>query len=107
MTFLTEQLAALIAGPIPDYDPQVPAPLKPLTSTVLGWASGLGLAAAVLGSLTGWGMAAWGENTQRDGVAARGKMAIKWSLIGAGGIGVASAMVLLVYNAAVKSAGGS
>ncbi|MFD8385193.1 hypothetical protein ACFV2X_42875 [Streptomyces sp. NPDC059679] len=83
---------------VPGYEPSVPDPLKSSTSTILGWAAGLGIAAAVLGSLVGWLCVAVGHNTERGALAARGKQGILWSLVSGGGIGVTSSLVLAFYN---------
>ncbi|MBZ4321530.1 hypothetical protein [Streptomyces huiliensis] len=85
-------------GPVPDFKPTVPDKLKDPTSKILGWAAGLGLALAVLGGLTGWGCVAVGHNSERAGLAARGKQAILWSLIAGLGISVTSGLVMMFYN---------
>jgi hypothetical protein len=104
-----DALAAAAPGPgspIPGFHPEVPAPLKPLTSKILSWAAGLGLSGAVLGGLAGWGLSAVAETTERQELAIRSKKAIKYSLVGAGGIGLTASLVLMVYNTALQSAGG-
>ncbi|WP_328406395.1 hypothetical protein OHS70_38360 (plasmid) [Streptomyces sp. NBC_00390] len=85
-------------GPVPGFDPALPAEVNNPVKKILGWTAGLGLAGAVLGGLLGWAFVAVGHNTERAQLAARGKQGILWSLIGAGGIGVTSALVLSFYN---------
>ncbi|MFE2529784.1 hypothetical protein ACFXEL_36795 [Streptomyces sp. NPDC059382] len=83
---------------VPNYTPSVPAPVKGATTQILGWTAGGGLTAAVLGGLVGWACVAIGHNTERAGLAARGKQAILWSLVAGGGIGVTSGLVMAFYN---------
>ncbi|MER5561167.1 hypothetical protein ABT071_21440 [Streptomyces sp. NPDC002506] len=45
-------------------------------------------------------LVAVGHNTERASLAARGKQGVLWSLVGAGGIGVTSSLVLAFYNMA-------
>ncbi|MEU1895658.1 hypothetical protein [Streptomyces pristinaespiralis] len=85
-------------GPVPGVTPALPPSVKNPVNTILAWTAGLGLAGAVLGGLLGWAFVAVGHNTERAQLAARGKQGILWSLIGAGGIGVTSALVLAFYN---------
>ncbi|GGU44651.1 hypothetical protein [Streptomyces violascens] len=87
-------------GVVPDYTPQLPKEVNNPTKTILGWTAGIGLAAAVLGSLVAWMLVAVGHNTERASLAARGKQGVLWSLVGAGGIGVTSSLVLAFYNMA-------
>ncbi|MGW6867124.1 hypothetical protein [Streptomyces sp. NPDC054901] len=84
--------------PVPEYTPTLPGPLGKASSTILGWAAGTGLALATLGGLAGWGCVAIGHNTERAGLAARGKQAIIWSLVSGGGIGVTAALVMAFYD---------
>jgi hypothetical protein len=86
------------ADPVPGVTPELPAELSGPISTILNWTAGLGLAAAVMGGLLGWALVAVGQNSERAALAARGKRGILWSLIGAGGIGATSALVLLFFN---------
>ncbi|ADI07951.1 hypothetical protein SBI_04831 [Streptomyces bingchenggensis BCW-1] len=83
---------------VPDYEPSVPGTLQTPTGQVLGWAAGIGLSMAVLGGLVGWACVAIGQNTERAGLAARGKQGILWSVISGMGIGVTSGLVLAFYN---------
>ncbi|MFH8642075.1 hypothetical protein [Streptomyces goshikiensis] len=93
------QFVILADDPIvPNYTPSVPAPVKGATSQILGWTAGGGLALAVLGGLIGWAAIAVGHNTERAGMAARGKQAIIWSLVAGMGIGVTSGLVMAFYN---------
>ncbi|WP_331756731.1 hypothetical protein [Streptomyces sp. NBC_01568] len=85
-------------GPVPDFVPALPAEVNNPTKTILAWTAGGGLALAVLGGLSGWGLVAIGHNTERAALAARGKQSVLWSLIGAGGIGLTSSLVLAVYT---------
>ncbi|MEV5672883.1 hypothetical protein QBW33_34385 [Streptomyces sp. B21-104] len=81
--------------------PALPAAVNTQVQTVLNWTAGFGLAAAVIGGLTGWLLVAVGHNTERAQLAARGKQSVLWSLCGAGGIGLTSSMVLAVYNMSI------
>ncbi|MGW2600041.1 hypothetical protein [Streptomyces klenkii] len=85
-------------GVIPNYKPEVPGTLQTPTGKILGWTAGIGLALAVLGGLAGWACIAIGHNSERAGLAARGKQAIMWSLVSGMGIGVTSGLVLAFYN---------
>lgn len=85
-------------GPVPDFDPSLPAEVNTPVKTVLAWTAGGGLALAVLGGLIGWALVAVGHNTERAPMAARGKQSVLWSLIGAGGIGLTSSLVLAVFT---------
>lgn len=99
MSQLLESINYLAADPIvPDVKPSVPGTLKTPTSKILGWTAGIGLSLAVLGGLSGWACVAIGHNTERAGLASRGKQAIVWSLISGMGIGVTSGLVLAFYN---------
>ncbi|MFF0430362.1 hypothetical protein ACFYUJ_39120 [Streptomyces sp. NPDC004520] len=104
---MTDTITVLANGPIPGYSPSLPAPLVGLSSTVLGWTAGLGLAASLLGLLMSLGLVGLGESTDRDGMAVRGKKGVKWSLIAAAGFGCAAALLTAVYSMAASSAGGS
>ncbi|MFE2151327.1 hypothetical protein ACFXJO_01305 [Streptomyces lavendulae] len=83
---------------VPKFTPTVPDKLNDAVSQVLGWAAGVGLAVAVLGGLLSWAAIAVGHNSSNAQLAARGKTGVLASLIGAGGIGATSALVLLAYN---------
>ncbi|MFD5489471.1 MULTISPECIES: hypothetical protein [Streptomyces] len=85
-------------GPVPDFDPALPESVNTPIKTILAWTAGCGLALAVLGGLSGWALVAVGHNTERAALAARGKQSVLWSLIGAGGIGLTSSLVLAVYT---------
>ncbi|MEV8396701.1 hypothetical protein [Streptomyces niveus] len=99
MSQILSVLNVLAADPIvPDYTPALPADVKEPVQLILAWTAGLGLAGAVLGGLMGWALVAVGHNTERAALAARGKQGVLWSLIGAGGIGVTSSLVLTFYN---------
>ena len=99
MSAILDTLSTLAADPIvPEYRPSIPGPLKAPTSTILGWASGIGLGLAVLGGLAGWASVAIGQNSQRSQLAAHGKTAIVYSLIAGMGIGVTSGLVLGFYK---------
>ncbi|WP_331743916.1 hypothetical protein OH809_44125 (plasmid) [Streptomyces sp. NBC_00873] len=88
-------------GPVvPKYTPELPDAVNTQVKTILSWTAGFGLAAAVIGGLTGWLLVAVGHNSERAQLAARGKQSVLWSLCGAGGIGVTSSLVLAVYNMA-------
>ncbi|MFC9498413.1 hypothetical protein [Streptomyces sp. NPDC056982] len=88
----------VLAGPVPPVNPSMPTDVKDPVQKILNWTAGLGLAAAVLGGLLGWAATAVGHNTDRGSLAANGKRAILWSLFGAGGIGVTSALVSTFYG---------
>lgn len=90
----------LADGVVPNYTPTLPKEVNNPVKTVLGWTAGLGIAAAVLGGLIAWMLVAVGHNTERASLAARGKQGVLWSLLGAGGIGVTSSLVLAFYNMA-------
>jgi hypothetical protein len=94
-------LAADPAPVVPKPSPALPAAVNTQVQTILNWTAGFGLAAAVIGGLTGWLLVAVGHNTERAQLAARGKQSVLWSLCGAGGIGLTSSMVLAVYNLSV------
>jgi hypothetical protein len=87
-------------GIIPEYNPVLPDSLKGITGQVLGWATGIGIALAVLGQILGWSMVAIGHSTERSQMASRGKASAVWSLVGGMGLAVASSLVMLFYNAA-------
>ncbi|MFE9334965.1 MULTISPECIES: hypothetical protein [unclassified Streptomyces] len=98
MSSTLETFRLLADSPIPGYTPTVPGALKTPTGKILGWTAGIGLALAVLGGLSGWACVAIGHNSERGGLAARGKQAIVWSLIAGMGIGVTSGLVMAFYN---------
>ncbi|MEW1723858.1 hypothetical protein [Streptomyces sp. NPDC093109] len=100
MSQLLNTLTTLAAGPVPDYTPTLPKEVNTPVKTILAWTAGLGLSAAVLGGLVAWALVAIGHNTERAALAARGKQGVLWSLVGAGGIGVTSSLVLAFYNMA-------
>lgn len=85
-------------GVVPSVVPTLPAEVNNPVNIILSWTAGLGLAGAVLGGLLGWALVAVGHNTQRGQLAAHGKQGVLWSLIGAGGIGVTSSLVLAFYT---------
>ncbi|WP_405805627.1 hypothetical protein OG729_10090 [Streptomyces sp. NBC_00210] len=85
-------------GVVPNVVPALPAEVNNPVNNILAWTAGLGLAGAVLGGLLGWALVAVGHNTERAQLAARGKQGVLWSLIGAGGIGVTSSLVLAFYT---------
>lgn len=85
-------------GIVPGFTPSVPGKLKTPTGKILGWTAGIGLSLAVLGGLTGWACVGIGHNTERAGLASRGKQAILWSLISGMGIGVTSGLVMAFYG---------
>ncbi|MET8623494.1 hypothetical protein ABZW30_07010 [Kitasatospora sp. NPDC004669] len=87
-------------NPIPSFKPELPANVTKPTSTILGWVAGGGLALAVLGGLLGWAAVAIGENSERGGMAARGKKAIIMSLIAGIGIACTSGLVFAAYSMA-------
>jgi hypothetical protein len=98
---LASRHTALLADdPIPKYTVKLPDVLQSPTAQILGWTAGGGLAAAVRGGLIGWGMVAVGHNTERGGLAARGKQGIMWSLISGLGIGLTSGLILTFYKLA-------
>ncbi|WP_424921984.1 hypothetical protein [Streptomyces sp. wa1] len=96
-----QALAADTPPIVPKPAPALPAAVNTQVQTVLNWTAGFGLAAAVIGGLTGWLLVAVGHNTERAQLAARGKQSVLWSLCGAGGIGLTSSMVLAVYNMSI------
>ncbi|NSC25709.1 hypothetical protein FM076_33015 [Streptomyces albus subsp. chlorinus] len=98
MSLTIDTLNLLADGPVPDVNPTVPETLKTPTGTILGWAAGIGLGLAVLGGLVGWACVGIGHNSERGGLAARGKQAIIWSLVSGMGIGVTSGLVMAFYN---------
>ncbi|WP_326693290.1 MULTISPECIES: hypothetical protein [unclassified Streptomyces] len=83
---------------IPEFSPEVPTTLRGPTGKILSWTAGGGLAMAVLGGLSGWACVAIGHNSERGGLAARGKQAVVWSLISGVGVGVTSGLVMAFYN---------
>ncbi|MFE9393575.1 hypothetical protein [Streptomyces sp. NPDC006784] len=85
-------------SPVPDVVPSLPKDVDRPVDKILGWTAGLGLAGAVMGGLMGWAAVAVGHNSERASLAARGKQGILWSLFGAGGIGLTSALVLTFFN---------
>ncbi|MFF4010617.1 hypothetical protein [Streptomyces sp. NPDC001717] len=85
-------------GPVPDFDPALPKEVNKPVKTMLSWTAGGGLTLAILGGLAGWALVAVGHNTERAALAARGKQSVLWSLIGAGGIGLTSSLVLAVFT---------
>lgn len=89
-----------IDNPIPSYKPQLPENVSKPAGTILGWVAGGGLALAVLGGLLGWGAVAVGENSERGGMAARGKKAIVMSLIAGIGIACTSGLIYAAYSMA-------
>ncbi|MDH6711212.1 hypothetical protein P3T27_007965 [Kitasatospora sp. MAA19] len=89
-----------VPNPIPSFKPELPAQVSGPTGTILGWVAGGGLALAVLGGLLGWGAIAIGENSERGGMAARGKKAIIMSLIAGIGIACTSGLVFAAYSMA-------
>ncbi|MFJ7271968.1 hypothetical protein ACIQV3_35930 [Streptomyces sp. NPDC099050] len=91
-------LAAPAPGPVPDFDPSLPKEVNTPVKTILAWTAGGGLALACLGGLSGWALVAIGHNTERAALAARGKQSVLWSLIGAGGIGLTSSLILAAYT---------
>ncbi|WP_438319385.1 hypothetical protein ACSHWO_35145 (plasmid) [Streptomyces sp. HUAS TT3] len=91
-------LTVLADGPVPAFEPALPGPVNNSAKTILSWTAGGGITLAVLGGLSGWALTAIGHNTERAALAARGKQGVLWSLIGAGGIGVTSSLVLAVYT---------
>ncbi|MFD9306831.1 hypothetical protein ACFWCB_29895 [Streptomyces sp. NPDC060048] len=100
-TLATDPGVTYFAGgvsPVPDFDPSLPSEVKDPVKTILAWTAGGGLALAVLGGLSGWALVAVGHNTERAALAARGKQSVLWSLIGAGGIGLTSSLVLAVFT---------
>ncbi|MGW2252561.1 hypothetical protein ACWCXH_20525 [Kitasatospora sp. NPDC001660] len=92
-----------IENPIPDFKPTLPENVKSPTGTILGWVAGGGLALAVLGGLLGWAAVAIGENSERGGMAARGKKAIVMSLIAGIGIACTSGLIFAAYKMAVTT----
>ncbi|MER5555970.1 hypothetical protein ABT001_30600 [Streptomyces sp. NPDC002793] len=98
MSQIMDTLTTIAADPVPTVVPALPAEVNNSVNQILSWTAGLGLAGAVLGGLLGWAFVAVGHNTERAQLAARGKQGILWSLIGAGGIGLTSALVLSFYN---------
>ncbi|MEU6759417.1 hypothetical protein [Streptomyces sp. NPDC046685] len=91
-------VAVLADGPVPTFEPALPAEVNNSVKNILAWTAGGGLALAVLGGLSGWALVAVGHNTERAALAARGKQSVLWSLIGAGGIGLTSSLVLAVFT---------
>jgi len=92
-------LAAKKPKPIvPGFKPKVPGSLYDPTQTILSWTAGGSLALAVLGGLSGWACIAIGHNSERGGLAARGKQAVVWSLVSGMGVGVTSGLVMAFYN---------
>ncbi|GLV87886.1 hypothetical protein Slala03_75750 [Streptomyces lavendulae subsp. lavendulae] len=88
----------LADGVVPAFTPKVPDELNDAVGTVLGWTAGVGIAIAVLGGLLSWAAIAVGHNSSNAQLAARGKTGVLASLVGAGGIGATSALVLMAYN---------
>lgn len=87
-------------GIIPEFTPALPDSLQGITGQILGWATGIGIALAVLGQILGWSMVGIGHSTERATLATRGKASAIWSLVGGMGLAVASSLVMLFYNAA-------
>ncbi|MBP0453938.1 hypothetical protein J5Y04_31005 [Kitasatospora sp. RG8] len=92
--------ATAVPNPIPPFKPELPTNVSKPTGTILGWVAGGGLALAVLGGLLGWAAVAIGENSERGGMAARGKKAIIMSLIAGVGIACTSGLVFAAYSMA-------
>jgi hypothetical protein len=91
-------LAAKKPPIIPHFDPTMPKALRGPSGEILGWTAGGGLSLAVLGGLSGWACVAIGHNSERGGLAARGKQAIVWSLISGAGTGMTSSLVMAFYH---------
>lgn len=83
---------------IPTVNPTLPDELKGPTQTLLGWTAGAGLFLAVMSGLIGWGLSAFGEFSERGGLAARGKKAIITSMAAGLGISLTSSLVLVFYR---------
>ncbi|OEV13220.1 hypothetical protein [Streptomyces nanshensis] len=98
MSALLDVGRALADNPIPNFEPKLPGAIAGPTQTILSWTSGGGLALAVLAAMIGWGMSAFGELTERAGVAARAKRAVLWSCGSGLGISLSSSLVLLFYK---------
>lgn len=92
-------------GLIPTFTPKLPAALQGIGGTILSWTAGIGLLLAVLGQLIGWSMVGIGHVTERSNLATRGKTSVIATLVCGMGLAVASALVMLFYNAA-KGGGG-
>ncbi|KUF20141.1 hypothetical protein [Streptomyces silvensis] len=88
----------LADGVVPGFKPNLPGELKTPTGKILGWTAGGGLSLAVLGGLIGWACVAIGHNSERAGLASRGKTAIVASLVSGLGIGVTAGMVMAFYG---------
>jgi hypothetical protein len=95
---LLDTARALADGPIPNFEPTLPKELKGPTQTLLGWTAGAGLFLAVMAGLIGWGLSAFGEYSERGGLAARGKKAIITSMAAGLGVSLTSSLVLVFYN---------
>ncbi|WP_329492586.1 hypothetical protein OG618_37550 (plasmid) [Kitasatospora sp. NBC_01246] len=89
-----------VTNPIPDFTPTLPDNVKNPTGTILGWTAGGGLALATLGGLVGFACVGIGENTDRGGLAARGKKAIVMSLVAGIGIACIAGLVFAAYKMA-------
>ncbi|MGP3979262.1 hypothetical protein ACTWQF_35685 [Streptomyces sp. 8N114] len=99
MSQMMETLNFLAAkNPIPGFNPKLPGPLSGPTGKILSWTAGVGLAMAVLGGLSGWACVAIGHNSERGGLAARGKQAVVWSLISGMGIGLTYSLVWTFFR---------
>lgn len=98
MSIMNLANSVLADGPVPSFTPSVPSQLNTAVGTILGWTAGVGLAVAVLGGLLSWAAIAVGHNSSNAQLAARGKTGVLASLIGAGGIGATSALILMAYN---------
>lgn len=98
LTLAADPAWTTLADAVPDVIPELPKDVDKPVQNILNWTAGLGLAGAVLGGLLGWAAVAIGHNTERGGMAARGKTAILWSLLGAGGIGLTAALVSTFFE---------
>lgn len=88
----------LADGPIPGFEPKLPDEISGPSQTILSWTAGGGLVLAVMAAMIGWGMSAFGELTERAGVAARAKRAVLWSCVSGLGIGLSSSLVLVFFK---------
>ncbi len=89
---------AKIAAALPDPSPTAP-PGSGVVTTLLGWVMWLMLAGCVAGFITGAGMTAVGNLSERPHVAVRGKASMLWSVAGA----VLIAIGYLIVNTAFQT----
>jgi hypothetical protein len=89
--------AYLRAAALPNPNPTAP-PGSEVVTTLLGWVMWLMLTACVAGFITGAGMTAVGNLSERPHVAVRGKSSMLWSVAGAVLIAIGYLVVSTAYR---------